>query len=134
MEAAKQYQRADLGKGHSDEAGRCFVAARDASGHPLPCFATVNQLAYGAAHTDPAWPWVCCDARLLPVPVWSLFALSEQGSLRLPAWSTFAPDETCVYGPCTRREALLFMFAISGATARRAKCVIVTFTCVYMAR
>ena len=52
MEAAKQYQRADLGKGQSNEAGKCFVAARDASGQPLPCHATVNQLAYS---TPCAW-------------------------------------------------------------------------------
>ena len=53
IEAAKQYERVDLGRGRTDESGKCFVAARDANGEPLPCYATVSQLAYGECPSCP---------------------------------------------------------------------------------
>ena len=64
IEAAKQYERSDLGKGRTDESGKCFVASRNASGQPLPCYATVSQLAYGASLHAPqqAAPAPACSS------------------------------------------------------------------------
>lgn len=52
-EAAKQYVRMDLTRS-ADRNKDMFVQQADAAGKPVPCYATLNQLAYGEAAQDSA--------------------------------------------------------------------------------
>ncbi|KAK9795920.1 hypothetical protein WJX73_004030 [Symbiochloris irregularis] len=73
-EAARQYQHVDLTRS-ADRNKDMFVQQADATGKPVPCYATLNQLAYG--HCDPThkeahvqqFMWTGAKANDLGVPL-----------------------------------------------------------------
>lgn len=69
-EAAKQYNRHDLGCSSQNSHKDMFLQQADATGKPVPCFATMNQLAYGEPCTCQASrPSMTTIIKLPPAPL-----------------------------------------------------------------